>query len=82
MKHNERTEHPTQKPLQAISTLIQWLTNPGDLILDPFSGSGTTALACKHLNRNFVAIEKDNQYWRLSVDRLNNDVFQPELNMK
>lgn len=64
--------HPTQKPLP----LFQWcLTNyskEGDLILDCFSGSGTTAVACHNLHRRFICIEKDPDYWKASVERLEN----------
>lgn len=79
MAHRERTKHPTQKPLKVISVLIQWLTNEGDIVLDPFSGSGTTAIACKRLNRQFLAIEKEREFYEYSVERLNGDVYQPEL---
>lgn len=62
--------HPTQKPIQ----LFQWLLNreskENELILDPFSGSGTTAIACHNLKRRFICIEKDAEYWQASVERL------------
>lgn len=62
--------HPTQKPLK----LIEWCLARGgvenDLILDCFSGSGTTAVACHNLKRRFICIEKDPDYWRLSCERL------------
>jgi site-specific DNA-methyltransferase (adenine-specific) len=71
MKVNERTVHPTQKPVQLISTLIQWITNPGDLVLDPFCGSETTAIACKELNRNYICIEKEKEYFDIACKRVN-----------
>lgn len=62
--------HPTQKPLK----LIEWCLARGgvenDLVLDCFSGSGTTAVACHNLKRRFICIEKDPDYWRLSCERL------------
>ena len=63
--------HPTQKPLQ----LMQWCledkrSQEGDLVLDCFSGSGTTALACHNLKRRFICIEKDKDYYEASVKRL------------
>lgn len=70
MKHSERTLHPTQKPMHLISTLIQWITNPGDTVLDPFAGSGTTAVACKELGRNYICIEKDEEYYKIACNRL------------
>lgn len=62
--------HPTQKPLALIARQIEEHTEPGALILDPFSGSGTTAVAAHLLGRRFICIEKDADYWRASVERL------------
>jgi site-specific DNA-methyltransferase (adenine-specific) len=53
----ENTDHPTQKPEKLLAKIILASTNPGDLVLDPFAGSGTTAVVAKKLGRNFVAIE-------------------------
>jgi site-specific DNA-methyltransferase (adenine-specific) len=52
-------KHPTQKPLALLERCLLASTSPGDLVLDPFSGSGTTAAACAHLGRKCVAIEMD-----------------------
>jgi len=71
--------HPTQKPLNLISYLIQRSSNENDLILDCFSGSGTTAVACHNLKRRFICIEKDYDYWKASVERLNNAKAQLKL---
>lgn len=62
--------HPTQKPVDLFGVLIEKSSLENDLILDPFSGSGTTAVACNNLNRRFICIEKDPDYWRASVKRL------------
>jgi len=62
--------HPTEKPLSLISKLIVNSSNPGDLILDPFLGSGTTAVAAKQLGRKFIGIEIDPGYCRIAEDRL------------
>jgi site-specific DNA-methyltransferase (adenine-specific) len=51
----------------------------GDLILDPFSGSGTTAIACHRLKRRFICIEKDPEYWAKSVERLKAEQAQLQL---
>jgi len=51
--------HPTQKPLRLMLALVEDFTDPGELILDPFAGSGTTALACQRLGRRFVGCELD-----------------------
>lgn len=62
--------HPTQKPIDLFATLIEKSSSKGDIVLDPFSGSGTTAVACHNLNRRFICIEKDPDYWAASVKRL------------
>ena len=66
----ENTDHPTQKPEKLLAKIILASTNPGDLILDPFAGSGTTAVAAKKLGRDFIAIESDEQYCLLAQKRL------------
>ncbi|MGE3467842.1 MAG: site-specific DNA-methyltransferase [Pyrinomonadaceae bacterium] len=66
----ENTDHPTQKPEKLLAKIILASTNPGDLILDPFAGSGTTAIAAKKLGRNFVVIESDENYCLLAEKRL------------
>ncbi len=67
----ENTDHPTQKPEKLLAKIILASTNPGDLILDPFAGSGTTAVAARKLGRNFVAIESDERFCLLAQKRLN-----------
>lgn len=62
--------HPTPKPMKLIEKYIKIGSKEGDLILDCFSGSGTTAIACHSLNRNFICIEKDIDYYNLSTKRL------------
>ena len=62
--------HPTQKPLSLIMYLMERSTEEGDLVLDCFSGSGTTAIACHNLKRRFICIEKDKDYYEASVKRL------------
>lgn len=62
--------HKTQKPLELFSYLIKVSSNENDIVLDCFSGSGTTAVACHNLRRRFICIEKDPDYWAASVERL------------
>ena len=62
--------HPTQKPRALISYLMERSTRQGDVVFDPFSGSGTTAVVAHNLKRNFICIEKDPDYWKASVERL------------
>ena len=67
---NERTAHPTQKPIKIIKHLIEILSNPDDLVFDLFAGSATTAIACEELNRKWICIEKDKNYFEISKKRL------------
>lgn len=71
-KPDEKTlgKHPTQKPVALLSRIVFAATNPGDLILDPFLGSGTTALVCALLAREFIGIERDRFYVDLSIQRV------------
>ena len=62
--------HPTQKPDFLMETLIARHSNPGDMVLDPFMGSGTTGVAAKKLGRKFCGIEKDAGYFAAARDRL------------
>ena len=62
--------HPTQKPLQLFKKCIAEYSKEGDLILDCFSGSGTTTIACHNLKRRFICVEKDFDYWKASCKRL------------
>src|SRR6476620_3040387 len=66
----ENTDHPTQKPEKLLAKVILASTNAGDLILDPFAGSGTTAVVAKKLGRRFTAIESDEEYCLLALKRL------------
>ncbi len=67
----ERYSHPTQKPLGLISELIKKHSNKGDVVLDCFAGTGTTGHACLELNRDFLLIEKDENYYNIIKNRLN-----------
>ena len=69
---NERTAHPTQKPVKIIKHLIEILSNPNDLVLDIFAGSSTTAVACEELNRQWICVEKEKDYYEISKKRLLN----------
>ena len=67
---NNQRSHPTQKPEALMYRIILSSTNKGDIILDPFLGSGTTAVVSKKLQRNFIGIEQDKQYVSLAKKRL------------
>lgn len=62
--------HPTQKSLELFEEILKVHSKEGDLIFDPFCGSGTTAVACKELNRNFIGSEIDSNYYQKAVKRL------------
>jgi DNA modification methylase len=68
-------DHPTQKPLRLIKTFIEHATRPGDLVLDPFGGSGTTAAACKEMGRRCVSIECVERYCEIAARRLSQEVL-------
>ena len=62
--------HPTQKPVALFEYLIKTYTNEGDLVLDNVAGSGTTGVACKNTNRNFIGIELDEKYFEIAKKRI------------
>lgn len=62
--------HPTQKPLEILSRMIKGYTNEGDTVLDIFSGSGSTMIACQNTGRNFIGCELDKEYYEKSLVRL------------
>ena len=68
--HDKGRFHPTQKPVDLIKDLVEKHSNVGDLVIDCFSGSGTTAVACLHTNRNFKGCEINPEYHSKSVARL------------
>jgi DNA modification methylase len=67
----EKVSHTTQKPIWLMKDMLKIHSNEGDLVLDMFAGSGTTGVACKELNRNFIMIEKDENYFEIIKKRLN-----------
>lgn len=64
--------HTTQKPVNLFEYLIKVSSNEGDIVLDPFAGSGTTGVACQNLNRDYILIEKDEKYVEIIKNRLQN----------
>jgi site-specific DNA-methyltransferase (adenine-specific) len=63
-------DHETQKPIDLMVELVRLFTDPGDLILDPFAGSGTTGVAAIRLGRRFIGWERDPKYHAIAVKRL------------
>lgn len=70
VKLNGKKAHSTQKPEELVYRIIISTTNPGDIVFDPFSGSGTTAAVAKKLGRKYLAFEKDKTYVKISLERL------------
>lgn len=70
VKLNGKKAHSTQKPEELLYRIIISTSNPGDIVFDPFSGSGTTAAVAKKLGRKFLAFEKDENYVKISNERL------------
>lgn len=71
--NRERGLHPTQKPVALMEYLIKTYTNEGDTVLDFTMGSGTTGVACKNLNRDFIGIEMDSDYFSIAKGRIESD---------
>lgn len=69
---NPNKIHPSQKPEELFNWLIKTYTNEGDLILDNCVGSGTTCVCAKQLNRNFIGIEANKEFYEASLKRINN----------
>jgi DNA modification methylase len=68
--YKEKRFHPTQKPIKLISRLISASCNENELVLDPFTGSGSTGVACVNTNRNFIGIELNKEYFDIANDRI------------
>jgi site-specific DNA-methyltransferase (adenine-specific) len=75
-REKEFGNHPTQKPIYLLENIILSSTNAGDLILDPFSGSGTTMLVASRLGRNSIGIEKERDYCKIAYKRLKKENMQ------
>ena len=68
--HPSITCHPTQKSVELLEWLVKTYSNEGDIILDSCMGSGTTGIACKNLNRKFIGIELDDNYFEVAKERI------------
>lgn len=62
--------HPTQKPIDLLKIFIQNSSDENGVVLDTFMGSGSTGIACKQLNRNFIGFEIDDEYFRIAQERI------------
>ena len=75
----QKGEHPTVKPVPLMGKLLNIHTRPGNLILDPFAGSGTTAIACIRLGRKYILIEKEEKYCEIAARRIETELDQTDL---
>lgn len=73
MSRDEEKIHPTQKPLALMAGLIELVTKPGQVVLDPFAGSATTLVAAKRSGRHFIGFERDKNYFESATARLNSE---------
>lgn len=71
----EKQPHPTQKPVFLMELMIKTYSNENDTVLDNCMGSGTTGVACKHLNRNFIGIELDPNYFEIAKNRIEGELL-------
>ena len=69
--------HPTVKPVHLMAWLVQLISKKGDIVLDPFMGSGTTGVACMQLDRNFIGIEMEEEYIKIAESRIENEGSKP-----
>jgi DNA modification methylase len=75
----KKTDHPAEKPLHLIEALVKTHSNQGDIVLDPFLGSGTTAVACVKSNRRYIGMELLPKYYEMALMRLETETKQPTL---
>jgi site-specific DNA-methyltransferase (adenine-specific) len=71
--------HPTEKPISLMAELVDLFTAPGQTVLDPFMGSGTTGVACARRGRRFIGVEQDETYFELACKRLRDAYAQPDM---
>ncbi|WP_152053034.1 DNA-methyltransferase [Tautonia marina] len=71
--------HPTQKPLRLLCDWVRLFSDPGETVLDPFAGSGTTGIACLRLGRRFIGIERDPEYFEAMCRRIERELGRPRL---
>ena len=72
VNYKKKAQHPTEKPVEVMNYLIKTYTKEGDIIFEPFMGSGSTGVACVKTNRNFIGIELDEKYFEIAKSRINN----------
>lgn len=71
--------HPTEKPIGLMQMYIENSSSENDIVLDPFMGAGSSALACINLNRKYIGIEIDKEYYEIAKERINNHIIENDL---
>ena len=74
-------QHPTQKPVRLMERLMQLVTKEKDLVIDPFMGSGSTGIAALNLNRRFIGVEKEDEYFTIAKNRLEKKIMEKEYDL-
>ena len=74
-----KTDHPTEKPEKLLERILLIGSKDDDIVLDPFMGSGTTGVVAKRLNRDFIGIEIDNEFFQVAKKRINAAQVQSNL---
>ncbi len=77
----ETPMHPTQKPVELCEWLVKTYTNQGQTVLDNCFGSGSTAIACINTSRNFIGYEKDNKFYKMTVNRITDSIDTQQFNV-
>lgn len=78
-ENGQRRIHPTQKPVALMVQIINRHTVPGQIVIDPYMGSGSTGVACAETGRKFIGIEKNLDYFRMAKNRIEGAYLQPSL---
>ena len=77
---SEKTEHPSQKPVELMERIVNIWTNEGETVLDFTMGSGTTGVACRNLGRHFIGIEREEQWFNVAKERIEGQHIQNKSN--
>ena len=77
---NGNNLHDTEKPVDLMKILVENSSKENELILDPFMGIGAVGIACKNLNRNFIGVELDENYFNIAKERINNEIHKISCN--
>ena len=80
-EHRQKRVHPTQKPVELMASIVRYLTQPDDIVLDPYMGSGSTGVACIQAGRNFIGIEIGEGYFNIAKERIEKACRNTEMDL-